>query len=263
VAKDDSDGGASSRTSRFLPGIHVLRHYRRARLRGDLVAGCTVAAYLIPRVVAYAEVAAAPLQSRSVGCHGAAGGVCSPWVSSRQLSVGPESTTALMTATALAALTASGVLPAEAAAALAIAVGAGCLVGWIARPHDAVLGYVPGLPGMHDIDDYPRGRQLPGRLGESAAGTGEQKYRLCLARLKYELAQILAAAGFLDRIGEDRVYTTLPTAVEAYQQWCRAHPRAKMRRQRGGVTSTPRDERPRSYSRGAFCRRAAEQRVPK
>ena len=45
-----------------------------------------------------------------------------------------------------------------------------------------------------------------------------------LARLKTELGQTLAAAGFLDRIGKDRVYATLPTAVEAYQQWCRTQP---------------------------------------
>jgi sulfate permease, SulP family len=45
-----------------------------------------------------------------------------------------------------------------------------------------------------------------------------------LARLKYELRQTLAAAGFLDMIGADRVYATLPTAVEAYQAWCRAQP---------------------------------------
>ena len=25
----------------------------------------------------------------------------------------------------------------------------------VARPHDAILGYVPGLAGMHDVDDYP------------------------------------------------------------------------------------------------------------
>ncbi len=32
----------------------------------------------------------------------------------------------------------------------------------IARPHDGVLGYVPGLPGMHDIDDYPDAVAVPG-----------------------------------------------------------------------------------------------------
>jgi sulfate permease, SulP family len=45
-----------------------------------------------------------------------------------------------------------------------------------------------------------------------------------LARLKTELGQTLAAFGFLNKIGENRVYATLPTAVEAYQQWCQAQP---------------------------------------
>ena len=32
----------------------------------------------------------------------------------------------------------------------------------VARPHDSVLGFVPGLPGMHDIDDYPQAELVPG-----------------------------------------------------------------------------------------------------
>jgi SulP family sulfate permease len=32
----------------------------------------------------------------------------------------------------------------------------------VARPHDGVLGYVPGVAGMHDIDDHPAARQMPG-----------------------------------------------------------------------------------------------------
>jgi MFS superfamily sulfate permease-like transporter len=32
----------------------------------------------------------------------------------------------------------------------------------VARPHDAILGQVPGLAGMHDVDDYPRARTIPG-----------------------------------------------------------------------------------------------------
>lgn len=34
----------------------------------------------------------------------------------------------------------------------------------VARPHDAVEGLVPGVAGMHDIDDYPRARTIPGLL---------------------------------------------------------------------------------------------------
>jgi SulP family sulfate permease len=40
-----------------------------------------------------------------------------------------------------------------------------------------------------------------------------------LARMKQDLRSDLAPSGLLDRIGEDRVFPTLPTALEAYQQW--------------------------------------------
>ncbi len=36
------------------------------------------------------------------------------------------------------------------------------LVRRIANPEAAVLGYVPGLAGMHDITDFPQGEQVPG-----------------------------------------------------------------------------------------------------
>jgi MFS superfamily sulfate permease-like transporter len=151
LANDDSAAGTSGRTSRFLPGIHVLRHYRRAWLRGDVVAGCTVAAYLVPQVMAYAEVAGLPPVT---GLWAAMGPLLVYAVlgSSRQLSVGPESTTALMTATPLAALTVNGALPGEAAAALAIAVGGVCLVGWLAR-----LGLLANLLSRPILTGYMAG----------------------------------------------------------------------------------------------------------
>jgi SulP family sulfate permease len=34
----------------------------------------------------------------------------------------------------------------------------------VARPHDAVEGLVPGLAGMHDVDDYPTAEVVPGLL---------------------------------------------------------------------------------------------------
>ena len=113
-----------SLTRRYLPGIWVLREYQRSWLRGDLLAGLTVAAYLVPQVMAYAEVAGLPAIA---GLWAAVGPLVAYAIlgSSRQLSVGPESSTALMTAAAVTALVAGGQQRyAETAAARARAGGA-------------------------------------------------------------------------------------------------------------------------------------------
>ena len=51
--------GRKARWTRFAPGLGVLLSYDRAWLRGDILAGITVSAYLIPQVMAYAEAATA------------------------------------------------------------------------------------------------------------------------------------------------------------------------------------------------------------
>ena len=39
-----------------------------------------------------------------------------------------------------------------------------------------------------------------------------------MARVKQDLLSALQAAGLLEKIGEDRIFMTLPTAVEAFKQ---------------------------------------------
>jgi SulP family sulfate permease len=96
------------RWQRLAPGVAVLRSYDRAWVRGDVLAGVTVAAYLVPQVLAYAEVAGLPTVS-GLWAVGPGLLVYALVGSSRQLSVGPESTTSLMTAAGVGALvTASG-----------------------------------------------------------------------------------------------------------------------------------------------------------
>ncbi|ALI24627.1 Sulfate transporter [Mycolicibacterium fortuitum] len=139
----------------------------------------------------------------------------------------------------------------------------------IARPHDSVLGYVPGVAGMHDVDDYPDARPVPGLVVyrydarlffanaenfreralaavEAAEGPVEwfvlnaeaqvdpdltavdalEQLRqdltargivFAMARVKSDLRDDLVAAGFIDRVGADRIFPTLPTAVEAFR----------------------------------------------
>jgi MFS superfamily sulfate permease-like transporter len=83
--------------------VAVLRDYRRSWLRGDLIAGVTVAAYLIPQVMAYATVAGVPPVA---GLWAALPALVIYAVlgSSSSLSMGPEATTALMTAIAIGPL---------------------------------------------------------------------------------------------------------------------------------------------------------------
>jgi sulfate permease, SulP family len=139
--------------SAWAPGLAQFRDYQRDWLRGDVVAGLTVAAYLVPQVMAYATVAGL---EPVVGLWAALVplAVYAVLGSSRQLSVGPESTTALMTATALGPLAAGdpGRYAALAAAA-ALIVGAICFVAGLVRlgfladllSHPVLIGYMTGV----------------------------------------------------------------------------------------------------------------------
>ncbi len=122
------------------PGFQVLARYQRSWLRGDILAGCTVAAYLIPQVMAYATIAGLPPVTGlwailpTLAIYALLG-------SSRRMSVGPESTTALMTAAAIGPLAdGDSVRYAALAAGLALLVGLICLSCWLAR-----LGFVADL----------------------------------------------------------------------------------------------------------------------
>jgi sulfate permease, SulP family len=149
----ESASTPTDRRSRFAPNLSTLLHYQRGWLRGDVVAGVTVAAYLVPQVMAYAEVAGLPAV---VGLWAVVGPLLVYAVlgSSRQLSVGPESTTALMTAAAIGALGAGDPERyASLAAALAIAVGVICLLGYVGRlgfladllSRPVLVGYLAGI----------------------------------------------------------------------------------------------------------------------
>src|SRR5579862_9521398 len=90
--------GARERTPRATPVFFSsLRGYRRAWLRGDLVAGLTVWAVLVPEALAYASIAGV---SPVVGLYAAPAAlvVYALLGSSRQVVVGPMSATAALSA---------------------------------------------------------------------------------------------------------------------------------------------------------------------
>ncbi|HYU66691.1 MAG TPA: sulfate permease, partial [Jatrophihabitantaceae bacterium] len=120
--------------------------------RGDVVAGLTVAAYLVPQVMAYAGVAGLPPVA-GLWAAVPALAVYAVLGSSRQLSVGPESTTALLAAAAIGPLVAGNpVRYAMLTAGLAILVGLICLVAWLTR-----LGFVADLLSRPVLVGYMAG----------------------------------------------------------------------------------------------------------
>ncbi|MSW41674.1 MAG: sodium-independent anion transporter, partial [Actinobacteria bacterium] len=111
----------------------MVRGYRRTWWRGDIIAGLTVTAYLVPQVMAYAQIAGLPPVTGlwavliTLPLYALLG-------SSRQLSVGPESTTALLAASVIAPLALGDPSRyAALAAALALIVGVLCLGAWALR----------------------------------------------------------------------------------------------------------------------------------
>ncbi len=139
--------------ARRVPHPAWTSGYRRGWLRGDVLAGVTITAYLIPQVMAYAEVAGLPAV---VGLWASVGALLAYAVlgSSSQLSVGPESTTALLTAAAIGALATTGSQEyADLAAALCLVVAALCTLGWLGRlaflaellSRPVLVGYMSGV----------------------------------------------------------------------------------------------------------------------
>jgi sulfate permease, SulP family len=146
-----------------MRGPGAFRPPEPRALRADVVAGITVAAYLVPQVLAYSGLARVP----------PAAGLWAAFValavyfligSSPQLSVGPESTTALMTGAALATVTVPGESAQDTAALLALAVGAVCLLAWagglafvadlLSKP--VLVGYMAGIAGLMVLSQAAR-----------------------------------------------------------------------------------------------------------
>ena len=137
--------------------MHPVAHVARRVLirRGDVIAGLTVAAYLIPQVLAYAGVAGLP---PIAGLWAALPALTAYALlgSSRRLSAGQDSSTALLSATIVAPL--AGGNPAryaELSATVAMLYGAYCLVGWLLR-----LGFVADLLSRPVLIGYMAGTAI-------------------------------------------------------------------------------------------------------
>ena len=149
----------------------MLRRYRRSWLRSDVSAGISVVAYMVPQVMAYTALVGVPAVA-GLWTALAALIVYAVLGSSRVLSVGPESTIALMAGTAIAPLAGGDPDRAVAlAAALSLIVGGWCLVGRLAR-----LGVISDLLSQPLLVGYLAGAavlMVVGQLGKMTGTTVE------------------------------------------------------------------------------------------
>jgi SulP family sulfate permease len=157
-----------------------------------------------------------------------------------------------------------GVLP---GIGVAIALSILDLLRRVARGHDGILGFVPGLAGMHDVDDHADAATVEGlvvyrydsplffanaedfrsrcleavdsaaspewlllnmeanvevdltaldALEDLRAELDARDVTVALARVKTDLRADLDRFGLTGRLGPQRIYPTLPTAVAAY-----------------------------------------------
>ena len=134
-------------------GWELLRHYRRAWLPADALAGVTVAALLVPQCMAYAEIAGLPPET---GFHAALLALLAYAAlgTSRHLGVGPEPGTAILAAAGVSAV--AGGDPARylsLMSLLALLVGVICIVSHLARlgfiaellSKPVLVGYITGV----------------------------------------------------------------------------------------------------------------------
>jgi MFS superfamily sulfate permease-like transporter len=170
----------------------------------------------------------------------------------------------------LAVITLIGVLATDILVGVGIAVGLSVidLFARLMRPHDAVLGEVPNLAGLHDIEDWEGATTIPGlviyrydaplcfanaenfrrraldaieaettpvewfvlnadaileidmtavdMLKELHQELTAQHITFAMARVKQDLYLQLKKASLVDLIGQEHIYPTLHTAIEAF-----------------------------------------------
>ena len=206
------------RVTRLVPILGWIRSYERRWLRGDLIAGVTVAALIVPKNLGYAGIAGIPLQN---GLYAAAAGAILYGIfgTSRQISMGPSS--------GLAAVAGSAVLiagltdQADAASFVAgITLASGILflllfvlrMGWIAQflSRAVVTGFLFGAA----IDVVVS--ELPKLTGTTADGTNSfQELWSWLGTLPevHPLTAVVGVVSLVVVFGIRRVAPRIPGAL--------------------------------------------------
>ncbi len=153
---------------RFLPVTAWLPGYERAWLTGDVVAGLTIWALLVPEALAYAGIAGVPVQY-GLYCAPLALLAYAVFGGSRRLVVGPSSTVAIVSASVVAPLAATGSSSRYLALTIALALmtGAVMLVAGLAR-----LGFVSKFLAKPVLDGFIIGLAFTIAIGQAGKLVG-------------------------------------------------------------------------------------------
>lgn len=136
----------------IAPGLAQFKGYHPSQLRGDVLGGLTVAAYLVPQVMAYATLVGVPAIN-GLWCALPPLVLYAIFGTSRMMSAGPESTVALMTGTAIAPLAGGDMaVYLSMCAILAIMVGVICFLAGVIR-----LGFLADLLSKPILAGYMAG----------------------------------------------------------------------------------------------------------
>ncbi len=213
-----------------LPGIRVARSYQRRWLWADLFAGLTIFAMLVPQGMAYGELAGvAPV----VGLYTAIGALVgyALFGSSRRLMLGPESSSALLAAAAVAPVAAGG-SPARfamLAALLALLVGVIALAAGIARlgfladfvSKPILLGYITGVAIIMIVGQLGKlfgitigSEQFFQQIGELLAHLGQTRVLTLLIGLAL-LVFLLVLRHFAPRVPAALIVVVLMTTISS------------------------------------------------
>ncbi len=154
----EESGGRSNFAAgieRFIPGLALLKGFKPALLRTELVVAVTVFAVLVPSAMAYGELAGV---TPVAGLYVALGAMVmyALFGSSKLVIMGPEATSAIMTAAAVAPLAAGDPVRYAALAAMtAILVGVLALLARVAR-----LGFITDFLSKPILVGYILGATL-------------------------------------------------------------------------------------------------------
>ncbi|KAJ8110981.1 hypothetical protein OPT61_g6320 [Boeremia exigua] len=172
----------------LFPFIHWIGHYNVQWLIGDLIAGITVGAVVVPQGMAYAKLAQLPVE---FGLYSSFMGVLIYWffATSKDITIGPVAVLSTVTGNVVLKAEATGVDASRDVIASSLAIIAGSIVLFFGL---ARLGWIVEVISLPAISAFMTGSaisiaagQVPTMMGIKGFSTREETYKVIINTLKH------------------------------------------------------------------------------